>query len=102
MLRSRNSSEGYSGRAVLDLRGISDKPSLVLHPPGSFPSFNEGALLSPQNTKTFFASKYEETGNPYPRFKVGMLIDHHRGFSLFRTAKSSNRHLSLFFSWAFW
>ena len=49
MLRSRSSSEGYSGRAVLDLRGISDKLSLVLHPPGSFSSFDEGALFSPHS-----------------------------------------------------
>lgn len=45
MSPSRGSSEGYPGRAVLDLRGISDKPSLILHPSGSFSSFNEGALF---------------------------------------------------------
>lgn len=47
MLCSRSSSEGHTGRTVPDLRGISDKPSVLLHPPGSFPSFNEGAISSP-------------------------------------------------------
>lgn len=101
MLHSRSSSEGYSGRIVLDLRGIPDKSSLVLHSPGSFPSFNEGTIFS-QILQAFSASKYEDTGYPYPRFKAGMLIDHNRGFSLFRTAKSSNQHWSLFFYWGFW
>lgn len=102
MLCSRSSSEGHSGRAVLDLRGISDKSSVLLHPPGSFPSFNEGTIFSPRYLQAFFPSNYEDTGYPYPRLKASMLIDHGWGSSLFMTAKSTNRHLSLFFCWDFW